>query len=276
LIIKSDEMAGPLPPLGDQLSDDTFKGRFDEIAPMKAAHRRVLFQDDLISTLYEAQYGSMRSFDFPADEIVYVVSGGSTFIDEPSGRKTTMRSGDLFVVPRHWRGVWTMHSDAGKPYRELTAFSTHDWAPQLHSFDRAALSKMPPPPGIIKAEPLSSIDNLEQFVDDPGRLSKADSRPMRGRVLFDGNPVLRLHEAPEGAILRKMGSGCDELIHVATGRLLLVDQSGRRGEVTSGSAVILMGRFHGEIELGRGFRGTVAVVKRPGASGSAASSCPQF
>jgi uncharacterized cupin superfamily protein len=276
--VKSDEMTGPLPPLGDQLNVGAYKDRIDELGPMKAPRRKVLFQDALISTLYETEYYSTRSFDFPADEIVYVLSGRSTFVDEPSGRKTTMRPGDLFVVPRHWRGVWTMQSDGGKPYREFTAFSTYDWAPQQQPFDRADLTEMPAPPGVLKVGPLSSTGDLEPLADEPGRLHKADPRKIRGRVLSDGNPVLRMYEAPDGAILRKTGPGCDELIHVAKGRLLVTDQSGRRGEVGSGGAVVLKAAFIGEIQLGRGFRGTVAATaaKAPDASGSAASSCPKF
>lgn len=168
-----------------------------------------------------------------------------------------------------------MHSDAGKPYRELTAFATDDWSPQVQSFDRAALAKMTRPPGIIKVEP-DAFDDLELLGDEEGTLYKADPRPIRGRVLFDGNPVLRMYEAPEGAILRKMGSGCDELIHVSTGRLLVVDQSGRRGEIAAGSAIVLTGSFQGEIELGKDFRGTVAAVRWPGASDPAATFCPKF
>jgi uncharacterized cupin superfamily protein len=82
------------------------------IQPMERFHR---VYENATSTpcmvragVWEAKAYSERVDDYPYDEIVYVVEGSISIVDE-NGNDEIFKAGDCFFLQRGFSGQWTQH-----------------------------------------------------------------------------------------------------------------------------------------------------------------------
>lgn len=91
-------------PLVGELTGDT--------SPMERFHRVC---ETVTSTpcvvragVWEAKAYSERLEDYPYDEILYVVKGSISIVNE-NGHDELFKTGDCFFLPRGFSGQWTQH-----------------------------------------------------------------------------------------------------------------------------------------------------------------------
>ncbi len=89
--------------------------------PQESAH---VFYDQALKQatigIWESEAGVVRFDPYPFDELCIVVEG-EVALRDASGYQDAFRAGDLFIIRKTFRGLWTMPRRLRKFYVELKA-----------------------------------------------------------------------------------------------------------------------------------------------------------
>ena len=84
---------------------------------------KVLHQGEVVVALYESTPAVIDiKSPFPYDEFVLVLEGQVT-LTHIDGQKRTYKTGENFLVPKGWLGIW----DMPEHYREMIIVETRAW-----------------------------------------------------------------------------------------------------------------------------------------------------
>jgi polyvinyl alcohol dehydrogenase (cytochrome) len=233
----------------------TSESDFEHILSRPDAERaKVLSQDEFVTGVYEAKGGAVRFSDYPGDELVIVVSGSATLTDESSGKSMTFGPGDMFLVPKGWRGRW---SNDGL-YRELIVLGS-GWNVALSG--EAVASGVTTPQAVMRINPKDIPAALLHTVTGYGEFIRSlKSTPLRAMRFHSGDYDVMLAEAPQGGAYRFSRNPHEEFVYVVSGTATLVDGNGARASFRSGDAFVVTETFKGDWDLSPGYRAVVASV----------------
>jgi uncharacterized cupin superfamily protein len=253
-------LAGALPP-NDSADSGLPRNYFDEIEPAQGMRFGFAHIGANTTSIFQTTRNSSRSFDFPGDEIVRVMSGTITLFDEPSGRVQTFYPRDYFVVPRHWRGLWIFHNLGGEPAREFVTLSGSEWGPERAPLDRASLSDSAKIPGSLAVDPHYAESQLAPMrFENPGARSASGNNTPLGYIIFAGEPSFLMLQATQGATYDRPVTRCESTVTVLSGSLTLDGARGKSETFGPDDSVVITREFHGKIRASPGFAALSAIA----------------
>jgi hypothetical protein len=241
----------------------------------------MIHYDHAQTAIFESLTGISRAYEFPGDEVVNVRGGAMTLIDEPSGRVQTFTTGDYYVVPKHWRGLWIYVSKAGTPAREFVQMSSGQWTMDQPVFDRAKVDRLAQAPGVQAVDVKAAAGMAKPIsFDAPGTGAPAGNS-LLGTIIFAGEPSLLFLKSPAPSTYDRKDTPCESVVRVMTGTVELRD--GQRAQRFRPDEVFVVTRhFRGEMRLSAGFSALSEVVRgtqsanSPANSVAAVSQCPSI
>lgn len=85
--------------------------------------QKVVFKgEQIIGAIWLSKQGKLQIDGYPYDQMVLVLDGSVTLQPE-GGQDVTYNTGDIFLVPKGYKGTWEMPGD----YKEYITVETKAW-----------------------------------------------------------------------------------------------------------------------------------------------------
>jgi len=259
LRVEKGALAGELPAVPSGARSGLPARYFREIEPPADRKSLLAHSGGIESLIFQTTNSATRSFDYPGDQVVRVLSGTITFIDEPSGRIQTFELGDYFVVPRHWRGIWILKNLGVQPARIFVNVEAAVWSAARTSQAVAPVSATAAPPSVIRVD-LEEARSRVSAMDfkAPGSRPNVETSTF-GNVVFSGDVSLLLLESPTGTSYGRTTARCESTVRVISGSIVLEDERGTSETFTPEDVFILTRSFRGTLRMAPAFS-AVSVV----------------
>jgi uncharacterized cupin superfamily protein len=231
------------------------RGFFDELLPAVDPKFGAVHFGPTTTSVFQTKVNISRSFDFPGDEVVRVMSGTFVLIDDPTGRTHTFERGANFIVPRHWKGLWIFHNQGSEAAREFVTLSTAEWSQDRPPLDRRTLTVEGKSPGVISVDLHRAESELApmNFTSPGRRWNSSDDKGELGYVIFAGEPSFVLLKSVNGTEYSRAKSRCETTVRVIAGTLSLEDGHGQSDSFRPEDVVVLTPEFQGKVRLSAGF-----------------------